>query len=57
MSTLYMIRHGQASFGKEDYDKLSDGGLRQARILAHHFIDTKKRALHTLLLPTERVIS
>ena len=37
MSTLYFIRHGQASFGKEEYDELSDTGHRQARILAHHF--------------------
>jgi broad specificity phosphatase PhoE len=37
MSTLYLIRHGQASFGKEEYDELSDTGHRQARILAHHF--------------------
>ncbi len=37
MSTLYFIRHGQASFGKDDYDELSDTGHRQARILAHYF--------------------
>ncbi len=37
MSTIYFIRHGQASFGKEDYDELSDTGHRQARILAHYF--------------------
>ena len=35
-----MIRHGQASFGKEDYDQLSPLGKRQARILAQHFLDT-----------------
>lgn len=43
MSTLYFIRHGQASFGKEDYDALSDIGHRQARILAHHFEVMNKR--------------
>jgi broad specificity phosphatase PhoE len=37
---IYMIRHGQASFGKEDYDQLSPLGKRQARILAQHFLDT-----------------
>ena len=37
MSTIYMIRHGQASFGKKDYDRLSDLGRRQARLLADHF--------------------
>lgn len=36
MSTIYMIRHGQASFGKGDYDKLSELGLRQSRILAEY---------------------
>ena len=40
MSMIYMIRHGQASFGKEDYDQLSPLGTRQARILAQHFLDT-----------------
>lgn len=38
MSTLYMIRHGQASFGTANYDKLSDLGITQAKILAHHLI-------------------
>ena len=27
MPVIYLIRHGQASFGKEDYDQLSDVGL------------------------------
>jgi len=40
MSMIYMIRHGQASFGKEDYDRLSPLGERQARILAQHLLDT-----------------
>jgi broad specificity phosphatase PhoE len=43
MSTLYFIRHGQASFGKEDYDELSETGHRQARILAHFFEVTGRR--------------
>ncbi|TGD74132.1 histidine phosphatase family protein [Mangrovimicrobium sediminis] len=30
MSTLYLIRHGQASFGTEDYDRLSPLGRLQA---------------------------
>lgn len=42
MATLYLIRHGQASFGAEDYDKLSELGCRQAsavgRYLATHGI-------------------
>ena len=34
MSTLFFIRHGQASFGREDYDKLSDTGKLQSHKLA-----------------------
>ena len=30
MATIYLIRHGQASFGAEDYDKLSELGCKQA---------------------------
>jgi len=33
MSTVYLIRHGQASFGAKDYDILSETGMAQARIL------------------------
>ena len=29
MPTLYLVRHGQASFGADDYDHLSDLGRRQ----------------------------
>ena len=36
MSTLYMFRHGQASFGHHNYDQLSPMGYRQARIVALH---------------------
>ncbi|MBL8299776.1 MAG: histidine phosphatase family protein [Rhodanobacteraceae bacterium] len=31
---LLMIRHAQASFGSDDYDRLSERGLRQAELLA-----------------------
>lgn len=30
MTTLYLIRHGQASFGQENYDQLSELGQQQA---------------------------
>jgi broad specificity phosphatase PhoE len=33
MAAIYMIRHAQASFGAQDYDQLSEVGLRQARVL------------------------
>jgi len=31
---LLLIRHAQASFGTDDYDRLSERGLRQAELLA-----------------------
>ncbi|WP_319409135.1 histidine phosphatase family protein [uncultured Desulfosarcina sp.] len=40
MSTLYLIRHGQASFGTSDYDALSDRGRHQARVLGGFFLKT-----------------
>ena len=33
MGAVYLIRHGQASFGKTHYDQLSDTGLEQAQVL------------------------
>lgn len=37
MGTLYLVRHGQASFGAEDYDNLSELGHRQAVRLGEYF--------------------
>ena len=39
MGTLYLVRHGQASFGADDYDKLSDLGHRQCVRLGEYFRD------------------
>ena len=39
MATIYLIRHGQASFGADDYDKLSDLGCRQARVVGEYLRD------------------
>ena len=36
MSTLYLVRHGQASFGTPDYDRLSPLGVRQVEMLRDH---------------------
>jgi broad specificity phosphatase PhoE len=36
MGTLYLVRHGQASFGAEDYDQLSDLGQRQSERLGQY---------------------
>ena len=35
MGTLYLIRHGQASYGEVDYDRLSATGQEQARAVGH----------------------
>ena len=43
MSEIYMIRHGQASFGSRNYDVLSPLGTTQAEILAEHLIATGLR--------------
>lgn len=37
MGILYLVRHGQASFGAEDYDQLSDLGKRQSIQLGRYF--------------------
>jgi len=37
MGTLYLVRHGQASFGADDYDRLSDLGRRQCERLGAWF--------------------
>ena len=34
-----MFRHGQASFGQDNYDQLSPTGYRQARLVAEHLRD------------------
>lgn len=58
---LFLIRHGQASFGKADYDQLSELGCRQSEILGMYlaqnrvkfdlvFTGTKKRQIQTAKL-------
>ncbi|GAA4331564.1 histidine phosphatase family protein [Variovorax defluvii] len=37
MGTLYLVRHGQASFGADDYDQLSEMGQRQSRRLGEYW--------------------
>ena len=39
MATIYLIRHGQASFGTDDYDRLSELGCRQAEVLGEYLRD------------------
>jgi broad specificity phosphatase PhoE len=37
MGRLFLVRHGQASFGSDDYDRLSELGTRQCRRLGEHW--------------------
>ncbi len=46
MSELILVRHGQASFGAESYDKLSDLGIEQVRQLARHWQSTGDKFDH-----------
>jgi len=39
VGSIYLIRHGQASFGADDYDVLSPVGIRQAQVLGAHLVD------------------
>ncbi len=38
MSTLLLVSHGQASFFTDDYDRLSELGLRQSRVLGEYWL-------------------
>ena len=37
MSELIFVRHGQASFGADSYDKLSTAGVEQIKLLSSHW--------------------
>ncbi|MET1077955.1 MAG: histidine phosphatase family protein [Pseudomonas sp.] len=39
MGSIYLIRHGQASFGADDYDVLSPLGVRQGELLGDHLAE------------------
>lgn len=43
MSTLYLVRHGQASFGTDNYDQLSVLGCEQVRQLGTYFAGLGER--------------
>lgn len=43
MTTILLARHGQASFGQENYDQLSELGGMQAQLLGQHYANTQRR--------------
>jgi len=47
VGTLYLIRHGQASYGEADYDRLSARGQEQARAVGRWLATRKLDALYT----------
>lgn len=48
MSTLFLVRHGQASFGSDNYDRLSALGVQQASYLRDH-LNQNAVELHAIL--------
>ncbi|MBN1652345.1 MAG: histidine phosphatase family protein [Deltaproteobacteria bacterium] len=65
MSSLILVRHGQASFGTSNYDKLSEIGVAQSETLGRYwagraqrldavFSGAQERQRHTLRLVGER---
>jgi broad specificity phosphatase PhoE len=43
MGNLYLVRHGQASFGADDYDQLSELGVQQSQRLGEYW---RARSMH-----------
>jgi broad specificity phosphatase PhoE len=38
VAEVVVVRHGQAAFGTDDYDRLTDLGWEQSRLLGEHFV-------------------
>jgi broad specificity phosphatase PhoE len=49
MTALYLVRHGQASFGADDYDRLSALGHRQSRWLGDYFAERGIRPARVII--------
>lgn len=43
MSILYLVRHGQACFGTDNYDQLSPTGREQVQVLGAYFAELGER--------------
>jgi broad specificity phosphatase PhoE len=43
MGQIFLVRHGQASFASDDYDRLSDLGVAQCRLLGEWFARCNQR--------------
>src|SRR5574338_803881 len=49
MAELYLVRHGQASFGADNYDQLSLLGREQGQLLGEYFAEREIVFDHVLL--------
>lgn len=56
MGLIVLVRHGQASFGADDYDVLSDVGEQQARVVGERLAALPRvdRVLHGAMTRQER---
>ena len=56
MGTLYLVRHGQASFGADNYDQLSPLGVQQCQQLGRYFAAKNRRFAAVLTGTLQRQI-
>jgi broad specificity phosphatase PhoE len=49
MGQIYLVRHGQASFGSANYDQLSTLGYEQARLLGQWYAN-RKQTFHRVIV-------
>lgn len=54
MGVLLVVRHGQASFLADNYDKLSDRGEQQSRLLGAYWATQGLRVTQVITGPAER---
>lgn len=54
MSTLILLRHGQASFGADRYDTLSDRGREQSERVGAHLLERGRRFDRVWIGPRDR---
>ena len=54
ISNLYLIRHGQASFGEKNYDNLSKKGVKQSIVLGKKLLKQKILFDQTIIGPLKR---
>lgn len=54
MALVHLVRHGQASFGADDYDELSALGERQSRLLGEWMRERGEAPTHIVIGPLKR---